>query len=295
MSDDNKSFEDIIVDIESKRVQLEKDSLDMLDAKKNVELKETELRSKLDKIESQKKRVLDEANEEAAKILENAKADADSAIKKINALKSNNDNINELEKVRQNLGKKAKKAREKTAEKKRIENHSVPKNLKIGDPVKVLSMNKKAAVLSIPDKSGNLKVQMGIMKIDVNIRDLVLMEEKDELAEKYGYASNNMKKKSKKQEVTINKSGSASRKAYDTSYEIKLLGLTSDEAINELDKYLDDAFLANIPSVRIVHGKGTGVLRQTVQQYLRRHPNISEFHLGEFGEGDSGVTIATFR
>lgn len=296
MSDDNKSFEDIIIDIETKRVQAEKDSLEAEEAKKKASLLEKDLESRLDKLNNQKKRILDEANTEAARILSNAKEEADEAIRNINKLSKSSDKINELEKERQNLGKKAKKAREKTAIKKPVENHNVPKNLRIGDAVKVLSMNMKGTVHTLPNNKGDLQVQMGIMKTNVNIKDLVLIEERDELAEKYGYSKRKGgKNKSGGNNVTISKKGSINKKSLDTSYEIKLLGMTSDEAIAELDKYLDDAYLAHIPEVRIVHGKGTGVLRDTVHRYLKTHPHIQDYHLAAFGEGDSGVTIAKFN
>ena len=153
----------------------------------------------------------------------------------------------------------------------------------------------KGTVHSLPNDKGELQVQMGIMKSNVNIKDLVLIEERDELAEKYGYANRKVKNNKKKNNVTINKKGSINNKSANTSYEIKLLGMTSDEAIATLDKYLDDAYLAHIPAVRVVHGKGTGVLRSAVHNYLKKHPHVEEYHLGEFGEGDAGVTIVTFK
>ena len=116
------------------------------------------------------------------------------------------------------------------------------------------------------------------------------------MAEKYGYANRKAKNNKKRNNnVTINKKGSINSKSANTSYEIKLLGMTADEAIAALDKYLDDAYLAHIPVVRVVHGKGTGVLRNAVQNYLKKHPHVEEYHLGEFGEGDAGVTIVTFK
>ena len=316
MSDDNKDFEDIIIDIETKRVQIEQDAVDIAREHQLISEKQAELDERLEKTKSQKKRILDEANAEAARILENAKEDADNAIREINNLKNDlskgsangggvvGDTVKKLEGERTSLGKKAKKAREKTAIEKHVENTRVPKNLKKGDSVKVLSMNKTGTVHSLPDKAGNLQVKLGIMTMNVNVRDLVLIDENDALAEKFGYASgrsksgggkNNTRKGNTCDNVTISKSGSVNNKSYNTSHEIKLLGLTSDEAIAKLDKYLDDAYLSHMGSVRIVHGKGTGALRTAVHQYLKFHPNVAEFHLGEFGEGDSGVTIAKFK
>ena len=296
ISSEDKSFEDIIIDIESKRVQIEQDSLAANEAMKKASTLEKEAAEKLDKLNSQKKRILDDANTEAARILSNAKESADEAIRNINKIAKSGADIKRLEKERSNLGKKAKKAREDASIKKVVENTNVPKSLRIGDAVKVLSINMKGTVHTLPNDNGDFTVQMGIMKSNVNIKDVVLVEEKDELALKYGYANRKVRNnKGGNDKVTINKKGSINRKSAETSYEIKLLGMTSDEAIAELDKYLDDAYLAHIPSVRIVHGKGTGVLRNAVHNYLRKHPYVAEYHLGEFGEGDSGVTIATFK
>ena len=302
MSDDNKNFEDIIIELETTRAQIKQDAVDIAAEKKAISRKQAELDERLSKTKEQKKRILDEANEKAANILEDAKANADSAIRKINKLsqsaQANADTVSALEKQRSNLGKKAKKAREKTAIKKVTENHEVPKDLRKGDSVKVLSMNKTGTVHTLPDKSGNLQVKMGIMTMSVNIKDLVRVEENDDLAQKFGYAPgrsrSGAKSKNSGDNVTFTRSGSINNKSMDTSYEIKLLGLTSDEAISRLDKYLDDAYLAHISSVRVVHGKGTGALRAAVHQYLKSHPHVAEYHLGEFGEGDSGVTIVTF-
>lgn len=294
ISDNNKNFEDIIIDIETKRIQIENDLLEVESEKKRAHNLTKNLEEKNEKLNSQKKRILDEANIEAAKILSDAKHSADEAIRNINKYGKINPDISKLEKERSSLGSKAKKARSDASAKQEINNHNIPKNLQIGDLVKVLSMNIKGTVHTLPNAKGDLQVQMGIMRSTVNISDLILIEEKDALAEKYGYANRKLKKANKNQ-VQINKKGSINNKSQNTSYEIKLLGLNSDDAIQKLDKYLDDAYLAHIPVVRIVHGKGTGILRQAVHQYLKKHPHVEEFHLGEFGEGDAGVTIVTFK
>ena len=174
------------------------------------------------------------------------------------------------------------------------ENKNVPKNLHIGDAVKVLSMNMKGTVHTLPNEKGELTVQMGIMQSKVNITDLILIEEKDALAEKYGYGGRKAKNpysKNKNKAVATTKVN----KSATTSYEIKLLGMNGDEAVAALDKYLDDAYLAHLPSVRVVHGKGTGALRSRVHSYLKGHPLVSDYHLAEFGEGDAGVTIVEFK
>ncbi len=158
--------------------------------------------------------------------------------------------------------------------------HKVPKNLRIGDSVKVLSLNLKGTVHTLPNEKGDLYVQMGILRSLVNIRDLVLLEEPSPFG--------NKKKSTGAGKLKMSKSSSIST-------EINLIGKTTDEAIALLDKYLDDAYLAHLPSVRIVHGKGTGALRKAVQNHLKRLKYVKSFRLGEFGEGDSGVTIAEFK
>ena len=164
-------------------------------------------------------------------------------------------------------------------QKEQAKNHKIPKNLRIGDSVKVLSMNLKGTVHTLPNQKGELYVQMGILRSLVNINDLVLLEDTPVLG--------NKKKPTGTGKMKMTKSASIST-------EINLIGKTTDEAIALLDKYLDDAYLAHVPSVRIVHGKGTGALRKAVHSHLKRLKYVDSFRLGEFGEGDSGVTIATF-
>ena len=152
--------------------------------------------------------------------------------------------------------------------------------LHLGDRVKVLSMNLRGTVSSKPDAKGYLFVQCGIIRSKVHISDLVLIPEDDITASTISHSSYG--------KITMAKSANVRT-------EINLLGKTVDEALNALDKYLDDAYMAHIPSVRIVHGKGTGALRNAVQTHLRALPYVASFRLGEYGEGDAGVTIATFK
>ena len=165
--------------------------------------------------------------------------------------------------------------------KKEIVNNKVPKKLRIGDSVRVLSMNLNGTVHTLPNAKGDLYVQMGILRSLVNIKDLVLIDDDNtSSSKKYGGGSTGKIKMSK---------------AVSVSTEINLIGMTVDGAIAHLDKYLDDAYIAHLPSVRIVHGKGTGALRNAVHAHLRRQKIVKDFHLGEFGEGDAGVTIAEFK
>ena len=154
------------------------------------------------------------------------------------------------------------------------------KELKIGDSVRVLSLNLKGTVSTLPDAKGNLFVQMGILRSQVNLKDLERLDEE--------VISGPAFKKTGSGKIKMSKSATVST-------EINLLGKTVDEALSELDKYLDDAYLAHLPSVRVVHGKGTGALRKAVHNYLRRQKHVASYRLGEFGEGDAGVTIVTFK
>ena len=153
-----------------------------------------------------------------------------------------------------------------------------PSDFKLGESVKVLSMNLTGSVVSLPDAKGNLDVQMGILRSKVNISDLEIIDEKPNYLQK-------TTKRTGKGKIKMNKS-------LTVATEINLLGKTVDEAVAELDKYLDDASLAHLSSVRIVHGKGTGALRQGIHKYLKRQKHVKSFRLGAFGEGDAGVTIA---
>lgn len=295
IDEDSKSFEDLIVDLETKRIQIERDSYDIAHEKARILEEGKNLDAKINSIDEKKESIIKEAHAEAATILARAKSEADEAIRNIRKYKGADADMRKLEQTRTSVGKKLSNASKKASSiPDNISNNNIPKELHIGDSVKVLSMNMTGTVHTLPNDKGDLTVQMGIMQSKVNISDLVLIEEKDALAEKYGYASRKAKnpylkgKQSKKSSGGINKAASV-------SYEIKLLGMTGDEAIAALDKYLDDAYIAHLPSVRVVHGKGTGVLRQRVHQYLKKHPHVDNYHLAEFGEGDAGVTIVEFK
>ena len=222
------------------------------------------------------------AKEEANQILQEAKDTADEAIRNFNKYGTTRPSIQEMEKQRTNIREKM-AANEKKSSKGKdtaIYNPKVPKKLRIGDSVKVLSMNLTGTVHSLPNAKGDLFVQMGILRSQVNIKDLVLIEDAAPGSKKYAKTGAGKLKMSKSASV---------------STEINLIGKTVDEAIPELDKYLDDAYLAHLEKVRVVHGRGTGALRNGVHQHLRKLKYVKSFHLGEFGEGDSGVTIVTFK
>lgn len=276
-------FEDLISDLEKSRSTIEREQLEINQYKAEIESLKEKLEQKQERLDSSRDKILREANEQAYNILKEAKDVADETIRNFNKYGKAGAPVSEMEKERTKLRGKMDKAAQKMSEQKKasVPNHNVPKKLRIGDSVKVISMNLKGTVHSLPNARGDLYVQMGILRSLVNINDLILLEED---------AAPGTKKFQKTSAGKIKMSKSAS-----VSTEINLIGKTTDEAIPLLDKYLDDAYLAHLPSVRIVHGKGTGALRNAVQAHLKRLKYVKSFHLGEFGEGDAGVTIAEFK
>ena len=276
-------FEDLIADLEKSRSTIEREQLEINQYKAEIESLKEKLEQKQERLDSSREQILREANEQAYNILKEAKDVADETIRNFNKYGKAGAPVSEMEKERTKLRGKMDKAAQKMSEQKKasVPNHNVPKKLRIGDSVKVISMNLKGTVHSLPNARGDLYVQMGILRSLVNINDLILLEED---------AAPGTKKFQKTSAGKIKMSKSAS-----VSTEINLIGKTTDEAIPLLDKYLDDAYLAHLPSVRIVHGKGTGALRNAVQAHLKRLKYVKSFHLGEFGEGDAGVTIAEFK
>ena len=284
ISQEAESFEDVIADLENSRAAMEQEREAIQRYKQEIEERKTRLERKEDRLENNRDAILSKAREEAQAILREAKEYADETIRRYNKLGNAAGSTKEMEQERtklrekmSSLEKKGAKPKEKSPKK-----ELTAKDLRIGDSVKVLSMNLRGTVSTLPDARGNLFVQMGILRSQVNLKDL------EKLPDDTGSAAASFKKQSGGSRIKMSKSASIHT-------EINLLGKTTDEALVELDKYLDDAYLAHLPSVRIVHGKGTGALRKAVHQYLRRQKHVASFRLGEFGEGDSGVTIAEFK
>ena len=237
---------------------------------------------KKEKLEEQRDRILREANEKAHAILADAKETADETMRNFHKFGKANVSATEMEKERERLRKKMEKTREgMTEEVKKPKKQYKPSDFKLGEAVKVLSMNLTGTVHSLPDTKGNLMVQMGILSSKVHISDLEIVDEKPAYLKKTAARTS-------KGKVKMGKSLSVSP-------EINLLGKTVDEAVAELDKYLDDASLAHLTSVRVVHGKGTGALRAGIHQYLKRQKHVKSYRLGAFGEGDAGVTIVELK
>jgi DNA mismatch repair protein MutS2 len=282
MSEKDADFEDMLAKLEASRLTIEREQLELASYKSEVEQLKKRLTAKNEHLDASRDEILRKANEEAAQVLREAKELADETIRNFNKYGQGQAPISQMEKERSRVRDKLSESEKKLSiKKKEPQNHKVPKKLRVGDSVKVLSMNLKGTVHTLPNAKGDLYVQMGILRSLVNIKDLVLIDE-DTVpgAPKYGGSSAGKLKMSKSASV---------------SPEINLIGLTVDEAIPKLDKYLDDAYIAHLPSVRIVHGKGTGALRNAVHGHLKRQQYVKSFRLGEAGEGDAGVTIAEFN
>lgn len=294
ISEEDESFEDLLADLESSRRTIENERNEIQSYKAEIASLKQKLEQKQERLDSQKDKILREANEEARKILQDAKDVADETIRNFQNANLNKTSIKEMEKARTKVRDKISEKNAKLSAQAPKPTHKIlkPNQIKPGDMVKVVSMGLKGTVSSKPDAKGDLFVQCGIIRSKVNIKDLVLINE-DAMP---GVA--NYKKSFGGGAGSAKGSGSGRigmSKTATISTEINLLGRTVDEAIAELDKYLDDAYLSHAPSVRIVHGKGTGALRQAVQQHLKRISYVKSFHLGEYGEGDAGVTIAEFK
>lgn len=284
ISKEDESFEDVIADLEQSRVTIEKEQQEIAEYKERIRTLQEQLQKKNEKIDQAKDKILRDANEKARAILQEAKDVADETIRDFNKAGASAD-IKELEKKRQKVRDKINEKNGKLAlgntQKKPADQKTVdPKKLKKGDSVKIISMNLKGIVNTLPDARGNLFVQCGIMRMQTNVNDLVPVKEETITAPALQRTNTGKLKMSK---------------SFSVSSEINLLGCTVDEAIAKLDKYLDDAYLAHLPSVRVVHGKGTGALRSAVQSHLKRLKYVKEYRLGEYGEGDAGVTIVTFK
>ncbi len=286
ISTEDKKFEDLLADLEVSRKTIESERLEIAEYKKEVEDLKKRLEEKSDKLDKQREDILREANEQARDILQEAKNVADETIRAFRKA-GPGASMQDLERARTGVGQKiSDKNKAISAKKEKAkETHPILKEsqLKLGESVKIVSMGLKGTISSKPDKDGNLYIQCGIMRTKANIRDLVLIKDEDGKAAMkkfYGRSSG-----SNKMDLS---------RAANIRTEVNLIGKNSDDAIAALDKYLDDAYMAHLNNVRVVHGKGAGILRQAVHAHLKSVPYVKSFKLGEFGEGDAGVTIVTF-
>ncbi len=285
VDEDSKSFEDVVTGLESTRKELEQERAKAAAYREEIERQKKKLAEKNERIDKAKEKILRRANEEANEILQKAKDMADDSIRKYNKwMDGGKGNVSDMERQRSAIREQLKKTGEKLATmQKGNRPKTAPGKLSIGDLVMVHSMGVKGTVMSLPNTKGKCFVQMGIMRSEVNADDLELLEEetlqnrKEQLRERSGAGKIKM------------------MKSLHVSSSINLIGKTVDEAIALLDKYLDDAYLAKLHQITIIHGVGTGALRNAVQAHLKKSKYIKTYRMGEYGEGGYGVTVAEFK
>lgn len=280
IDNDNKSFEDIIADLEASRVTIEKEQAEIASYKAEIEELKKKLTIKNEKIDAAKEKILRDANEQAREILQEAKDFADASIRKYNKWSKQSNLQKDMESERSALRDKLNKADSKLVRKTKANKKNRPQDFKLGESVHVISLNVNGTIGSVPNAKGDVYVQMGIMRSLVNIRDLELIDEPVITA------------------PNLSKTGSGKikmSKSLNISSELNIIGKTVDEGISILDKYLDDAYLSHMGQVTIIHGRGTGALRNAVQQHLKRCKYVKSYRVGGFGEGDHGVTIVEFK
>ena len=285
LESNDETFEDLLAHLEESRLTIEKEQEEVRLYKEEAAKLRARLAQKEERLDQKKDKLLRQANEEAQRILSEAKETADQTIKNINRLAAASGAAKELEAERTKLREKMNQVDKKLAVKTKGPKKTISaKSLRIGDSVRVLSLNLNGTVSTLPNSKGDLYVQMGILRSQVNIKDLELLPDSADA--------------SAESSKTSQKTGSGKikmSKSFAVSPEINLIGMTTDEAVPMLDKYLDDAYLAHLPQVRVVHGRGTGALRAAVHKKLKKLKYVKEFRLGEFGEGDTGVTIVIFK
>lgn len=280
---EEKDFEDLISDLEQKRNAIEQEHLELTELKNEVKELKKHLQSKNEKIDLNKERIIRKANEEAQKILNDAKIYADDVIRKYNRYSKQANLSKEMERERTALRGKLNTVESKLiiknhTKKKQNKRHSI-KDFNIGTPVHVLTLNVDGSVVSLPNNKGDLYVQIGALTSQVNIKDLEILDKP---------IDEPIKTKTGAGKIKMNKS-------INISPEINIIGKTVDEAIPDVIKYLDDAYLSHIPQVTIIHGRGTGALKNAVHAQLKKISYVDSFRIGGFGEGDHGVTIVTFK
>ena len=274
-------FEDVISELEKNRILSEREKDKAQSIKQEAENIKKEMAKRNKILDEKTEKILEKARAEAKKIIEDAKRETEDAlkqIKKAQKMKDLTEANREMERARQKINKKSKENAENKSEKPSV-NTKAPKSVKLGDSVEIVSMGQKGTVVTLPDRSGALTVKVGIMKLKSNLSDLRLIKEE---------------KPKQKQKRASGGMGDGA-KYMNVSAELDLRGENIEDSIYILEKFLDDAVLSSLTQVRIIHGKGTGALRQGIHQYLRKQPRVESFALASYGEGDSGVTIVKLK
>jgi DNA mismatch repair protein MutS2 len=276
-----RTFEDLISDLEESRITIEKEQDEIRQYKAEIEKLKQSLAKKSENLEASRARIINEAKEQASMIISEAKEYADESIRKFNRWLQQGGNVKDMEEERAKL-------REKLGDSSDLPIVNAPKSgkkvdlktLKIGDSVFVTSLGLKGTVSTLPNSKGDLLVQMGALNSQVNVKDLEAIEDEDDTPKR------NVSTKAGK--IKMSKSATISP-------EINLIGKTVDEALALLDKYLDDAYLSHIPKVTIIHGRGTGALRNAVHGFLKKSKYVKSYRIGGFNEGNTGATIVEFK
>ncbi len=281
VSSDAQNFEDVLSDLEASRIKLEKEQQAITENRKEISRLKKELREKTEKLEQSREKILQNANQEAGRILSEAKDIADSTIRKYTKWAKSDRHIQEMEKERAELRSRMNKHQNQSGSKpqKRKKKTIKASDLMIGSNVHILTLNADGTVSTLPNEKGDLFVQAGLLRTQVNIKDLELLPDAKPKQEKRQSGSGR---------IRIDKASSVRQ-------EVNLIGMTVDEAMPVLNKYLDDAYLAHMSQVTVIHGRGTGALRKAVHQQLARLKYVKSYRLGEFGEGDMGVTVVSFK
>ena len=287
ISEKDESFEDVLTELENNRVIIENEKAEIEKYKREIESLKADYENRQKKLADSRDKIIREATEEARTILQEAKDTADEAIRDL-MKRENRGDVRSMEKNRTKLREKIDKTNSKisidAASKARKKNK--PSDFRLGEDVRIISLNMEGTVNSLPDSKGNLYVMCGIMRMQAKMDDIEFIDKPNIIAGDMKFSTKSSSSKSH---------GKSLSKASSISMEINLLGKTVDEALSELDKYLDDAYLSHLSTVRIVHGKGTGALRNAVHGYLKKVSYVNSYRLAEYGEGDAGVTIVEFK
>ena len=296
ISEQDESFEDVIAKLEQSRVTIDREKQEIERYKAEIVSLKKDLEKREERFAEQREKILAKAHEEAARVLRDAKETADRTIRSINRVAQDSGVSRELEAERAKLREKMQDVDKKSDERKKAAPKKEVKaeQIRLGDSVRVISMNLTGTVSVLPDKKGDLTVQMGILQSKVKLSDIELLRDPSENTG--GTANAGRKGKARGQSAGTGGRGHIGMsKSMTVSPEINLIGMTTDEAVPAMDKYLDDAYLAHLEEVRVIHGRGTGALRTAIHKELKRLKYVKEFRLGEYNEGGTGATVVVFK
>ena len=278
LNENDTRFEDVLKAIEEDRTEIENKRIKINEESEEIERLREKLESKNKKLEEKQEAIINKAKEEAREIVKKAKNESAFIIEELKDISSlsKKEDRRRLQEAKDYLRDLEDENRLKIKDNKK-RTKEIPKDIKLGESVRIISIDKFGEVETLPDEKGDLNIQVGIMSVRSNIKDIERSESKEEV-------------KAEKKTRSINKA-----KSKNISSEINLIGRTVDEAIILLDKYLDDVYLARLKEVRIIHGKGTGTLRDAIRKYLQNSKHVIEYREADYTEGGSGATVAVIK